>query len=891
MNPTDPKATPTRVPTANGFSVPVAGVDWERITSNAAMFDRWCGMVENISSMRKDMLNRLFDERRNVDHECGYPESQSGSGFGSINPEFYRTLYEREAVAWRAVRLMALESWQVSPLVFEDEDPEKVTPFEQAWDKLGTRLRGESSWYGQEEGSPVWDALKRLDILSGIGHFGVLLLGFADGKNLDMPVDGVVSYDPTGNCASHRRVDWSALVVANDRGKPVGMRMVLNGIRQAVYPTSPRAQPDPLCKELEVDTYPVYAENSDPKFAGLPKYQGRTKYENMPKLTANGITASSLPSWAPSRGSQVHFPQEDGTGPAANELPARFRETSMESAQDGARPNFQHATPPRLKKGTGWGNQAPADGSGPPGGFVNFPSVTSGQLGTDAQYVGVQLSPSEFPSSEPAAPGSVELLFARPFDESLVQIVQYEANVRNPRFGLPVMYRITLNDPREQHSGIGLPMATVRVHWSRVIHVPAANRGSSQIFGVPELRPVLNRVLDLRKVYGADAEGFWQYSFPKLALSTHPQLGGDVKVDVPSIQNMLENVRNGLQKEMLLMGMGATTVNGSVADPTPHINIQIEAVCIAKGCPMRIFKGAERGEQASTQDDSNWNGRLKERQHGRNTPDIVVPFVDRLIGAGVLPVPGVPPLEEKTSDAVVSTDEDQDGGDDGDESTLSDVADLHSPSRVGRSILGRDVRNAFPPSAGAPKIPGAPPSFPQGKGAAPPGTPKLPGGSSPGTAAPSKPKIDVPDNEPVGYSIEWPDLDNLGDKDHAQVALQITQALAAYVSGGIEAVMPVFEYLVHICGFKEEMVTPMLQKIRDAEDDNMTIPPAGEDGHPATPPAPPPTEFVDGTTGKSLKIGPDGKPIVPTPPSRTPKPGDGNVAEMNDKRTDRTGGS
>lgn len=838
---------PTQVPTANGYSVPVSGADWERITSNSAMFDRWCGMVENISSMRKDMLNSMFDARRNIDHECGYPDSQYGTGFGSINPEFYRTLYEREAIAWRAVRLMALESWQVSPLVYESEDPEVVTPFEKAWDKLGTALRGEQCWFAQEVGSPVWDALKRADILSGIGHFGVLMLGFSDGKNLDQPVDGVVSYDPTGNCASYKRIDWSPLIVANDRGKPIAMRMVLNGVRQRIYPTSPRAAPDPNCKELEVDTYPTYETNAaDGPMNGLPKFVGRKKYDNMPTLNANGITANSLPStvhrsspYQSDTGLGRDYNPESSGVPSTNELPARFAESG------------------------------------------------SAGLGTDAQYLGIQLSPSEYPSDTPSKSGPIELLFARPFDESLVQIVQYEANVRNPRFGLPVMYRITLNDPREQHSGIGLPMATVRVHWSRIIHIPAANRGSSQIFGVPELRPILNRVLDLRKVYGADAEGFWQYSFPKLALSTHPQLGGDVRVDVPSIQNMLENVRNGFQREMLLMGMGASTVSGSVADPTPHINIQIEAICIAKGCPVRVFKGSERGEQASTQDDSNWNGRLKERQQGRNTPDIVVPLIDRCISAGVLPVPsGAGSLEENApvdDDSAVSTDELQDDEGDDEESTLSDPGAMHSPSRVGRGIVQPGVRNAFPTSGGPPKAPptplsgGAGGSFPQEKGA-------------PAAAPPKPPKVDAPDAPPVGYVIEWPDLDNLGDKDHAQVALQITQALAAYVSGGIEAVMPVFEYLVHVCGFREEMVTPMLKKIQAAEEENMTIPPAGEEGHPATPPAPPPTEFIDGTTGKSMRPGPDGKPILPAPPSRTPKPGEGNVAKMNDKRTDRSGG-
>src|SRR6185312_9728448 len=83
-------------------------------------------------------------------------------------------------------------------------------------------------------------------------------------------------------------------------------------------------------------------------------------------------------------------------------------------------------------------------------------------------------SSSEYPPSDEFAPGNPgqptrKLLYIRVFDESMVQVVQYEADIRNPRFGQPIMYLVTLNDPSQPHTGIGLPLATVRVHWSRVI--------------------------------------------------------------------------------------------------------------------------------------------------------------------------------------------------------------------------------------------------------------------------------------------------------------------------------------------------------------------------------------------------------------------------------------
>jgi len=57
------------------------------------------------------------------------------------------------------------------------------------------------------------------------------------------------------------------------------------------------------------------------------------------------------------------------------------------------------------------------------------------------------------------------------------------------------------------------------------------------------------------------------------------------------------------------------------------------------GVPLRILVGSERGELSSTQDQGTWNGRLQGRQEDYITPRIVVPFVNRLIELGVLPVP------------------------------------------------------------------------------------------------------------------------------------------------------------------------------------------------------------------------------------------------------------
>jgi len=231
-----------------------------------------------------------------------------------------------------------------------------------------------------------------------------------------------------------------------------------------------------------------------------------------------------------------------------------------------------------------------------------------------------------------------KLLFLRAFDEELVDITQYEKDPLNRRFGLPVMYSITLNDPNEQHSGIGIPLATVNVHWTRVIHL-ADNLDSSEIFGVPRMRPVFNRLYDLRKTYGGSAEMYWRGAFPGLSFETHPQLGGDVELDQTSVREAAENYMNTLQRYLLTKGMSVKSLAPQVSDPSKQIDVYITAICIVLAVPKRIFMGSERGELSSGQDSTSWNARLMGRQKGYITPRIISPFIDRLIAIGVLPTP------------------------------------------------------------------------------------------------------------------------------------------------------------------------------------------------------------------------------------------------------------
>jgi len=424
-----------------------------------------------------------IDPRRDLNELCGFPLT------GEMTPFIYRSLFDREAIANRVVNILPRATWAMQPSVYEDEDADTDTPFEQDWEDLCKGLRNDS-WFQDEEGNPVFMELMQADIVSGIGSFGIILLGFNDGLSLEQPVRG---YQPTSDTV------------------PLGTDAQYLGI-ELDPPVAPERTPD----------------GQGGSFGGPPELD------------------------------------EDEVNPTLGD-------------PKGSEPKDQ-------------------------------------------------------------TKDKIKLLFMQSYDQSLVEITQFESDKNDPRFGQPIMYRVTFNDPRNQYAGVGLPLATALVHWTRVIHV-YDNRVTSKVFGVPRQQPVLNNIINIQKLSGAGPEAAWNGAFMALAYESNPQLGGDVQIDIDKVADASERFFNASQRFLVGEAMTIKTLAPQVVDLSPQIINQITLICIQIDVPMRKFMGSEQGELASGQDDGDWKESLKARQQHHCTPNIICLFVDRMITVGVLRPP------------------------------------------------------------------------------------------------------------------------------------------------------------------------------------------------------------------------------------------------------------
>ena len=143
----------------------------ERIANEATariMFNR--EMMGNAHLLRSELMTSMMNVGKDINQECGYPDV--------ITNENYTIMHKREGLAKRVCNVLPEESWVQAPVISEKEEGNTDSEFDKAWDEL-------------EKKHHLFHYLERTDMLSGIGRFGILLLGIGDGKQLIEPVEGI----------------------------------------------------------------------------------------------------------------------------------------------------------------------------------------------------------------------------------------------------------------------------------------------------------------------------------------------------------------------------------------------------------------------------------------------------------------------------------------------------------------------------------------------------------------------------------------------------------------------------------------------------------------------------------------------------------------------------
>jgi hypothetical protein len=266
-----------------------------------------------------------------------------------------------------------------------------------------------------------------------------------------------------------------------------------------------------------------------------------------------------------------------------------------------------------------------------------------------AMFLGLNDAKSDAEQINPVH-GKPKLLYVKPLTQNSAQIKTKVENSADPRFGLPELYSINVaTDNREAK--------TIDVHWTRVVHI-VRNKQESEIEGEPELKAVYNRLMDIEKLVGSSAEMFWRGGRPGFHAGIDPDYDVDGDAE-DAFQSQIDEYEHNLRRILFSQGTTITPLAMQVADPSGHLDIQIQMISSETGIPKRILTGSERGELSSQQDKDEWDDYVESRREDLAESQIIRPFVDRLIDFGILAKPGKDGYQVQWPDLRTSSDEEK----------------------------------------------------------------------------------------------------------------------------------------------------------------------------------------------------------------------------------------
>lgn len=234
-----------------------------------------------------------------------------------------------------------------------------------------------------------------------------------------------------------------------------------------------------------------------------------------------------------------------------------------------------------------------------------------------------------------------KLVYAKPFSEITATIDEWEDSESSPRFGKPLYYKIKMNstdlDNTNKNKRRSSDTGETLVHYSRIVHL-TEDILEDEVYGIPRLQVVFNRLMDLEKLIGGDAEMFWR--------GARPGYTGNVKEDyemtpemLESLQDQIKEFEHNLKRVLVNEGVDYKSLEQQIADPKSHVDVQVQMISAVTGIPKRILVGSERGELSSAQDKQEWISYVTSRREEQNEPGILRPFIDHLIEYHIIPPP------------------------------------------------------------------------------------------------------------------------------------------------------------------------------------------------------------------------------------------------------------
>lgn len=223
----------------------------------------------------------------------------------------------------------------------------------------------------------------------------------------------------------------------------------------------------------------------------------------------------------------------------------------------------------------------------------------------------------------------------KPITQAQIQDIDY-GQPGSERWGLPEYYSIDWSDDVDEE--VGDDPFTDRIHWTRVVDIPATRLFDDDTLARPRMEPVLNNLLDIEKTMGSAAEQSYRGADYGVHLNWDPDKVDTSTIDEDEMRDEFNRWYHDLQPEIKTQGAELNTIGGEMQDPSAIVETNLDAIAAQTGIPKKELRGNEQGSvSGAEQDMKSYFGVISERREQYATPHIVRELIDRLQELTLLP--------------------------------------------------------------------------------------------------------------------------------------------------------------------------------------------------------------------------------------------------------------
>lgn len=220
-----------------------------------------------------------------------------------------------------------------------------------------------------------------------------------------------------------------------------------------------------------------------------------------------------------------------------------------------------------------------------------------------------------------------------PLYESQLEVIKSDSNPNSDTYGQPILlqYRESVEGDRNEDTN-----NTITIHASRVVFA-SESADDGWVYGIPALEPIYNSLMDLRKIIGGGAEGFYKNAAQNIVF--------DLKDGASAIsyQDKLDKfneqydefAQNRFRRAMWTPGMDAKTLDSNLVSPKEFFESALNDVAAGAQIPTTILIGKQTGRLASEEDADQYLSTVQSRRENFLTV-MVERVLDWCIEHGVL---------------------------------------------------------------------------------------------------------------------------------------------------------------------------------------------------------------------------------------------------------------